>query len=79
MEGVSQILQEVVTYFSNHFRELVFYCPMLDRVFFYALSKEDCVDLTTSSLIEIDQDVVLCDGNKNHDTNDFNFSFFIRF
>lgn len=77
MDGVSDIFQEVVNYFYNHFREPLLDQPMLDGIFYPPISEEDCVSLMVPfHLSDIDRVVSLCDGNKSPGPDGFYFSFF---
>lgn len=77
MDGVSDICQEVVNYFSHHFREPLLDRPRLDGIFFPPISEEDCVSLMVPfHLSGIDRVVSLYDGNKSPDPDGFYFSFF---
>ncbi|CAI8596340.1 unnamed protein product [Vicia faba] len=74
---VSEIRREVISFFSNHFKEPLVDQPNLDVVVFHTFSSEDSVTLTTPFiLIEINQTVAHCEGNKSFGPDGFNILIF---
>jgi hypothetical protein len=80
VEGPIQVREEVVSYFRNHFDNVVWFRPKLDGVLFPQLALDKGEMLTDIfSLDEISEVVKWCDGSKSPGPDGFNFAFIKHF
>jgi hypothetical protein len=76
LESPALIREAVVAYFSNHFASPVWERPTLGGVVFSTLTESDNTALTDPfSLLEIENVVRDCDGDKSPGPDGFNFAF----
>lgn len=76
---MTEIRNEILSYFIKRFKESDITHPRLDGVDFKTISAEDNLALTSPfNLDGIEEVVSKCDGNKCPGPDGFNFSFFKR-
>ncbi|MCH98891.1 LINE-1 reverse transcriptase like, partial [Trifolium medium] len=76
LEASSEIIEEVSTYFKNHFSSIPWVRPKLDRVVFPSISMMGNLLLTAPFVLEEIEEVVMkSDGNKSPGPDGFNFAF----
>ncbi|KAK2426239.1 hypothetical protein P8452_40952 [Trifolium repens] len=80
VEGPTQVREEVVSFFRNHFDIQEWARPCLDGIVFPQMSQDNMTLLTDIfSLVEISAVVKGCDGSKSPGPDGFNFAFVKHF
>ncbi|GAU26515.1 hypothetical protein TSUD_361480 [Trifolium subterraneum] len=76
VDSSTEIVEEVLNYFSNHFSSISWRRPKLEGIAFPGVSDGENLLLTEPfSLEEIEEVVKKSDGNKSPDLDGFNFAF----
>ncbi|KAK2436747.1 hypothetical protein QL285_021719 [Trifolium repens] len=80
LDTSSEIIEEVISYFNNHFSSTPWCRPKLDGVIFPSVSEgENLMLMAPFTLEEIEAVVMKSDGNKSPGPDGFNFAFLKSF
>ncbi|KAK2403455.1 hypothetical protein QL285_052889 [Trifolium repens] len=80
LDTSSEIIEEVTTFFKNHFSSTPWKRPKLDRVVFPRVSEEEnCMLMAPFTMEEIEGVVMESDGNKSPGPDGYNFAFMKNF